>query len=93
MSHKPWAGGMAGPGLVQSTLGCVPFVLGSGKVLSPKLRPCPIPCLAWPVGAALLASLPAKSGSDGEKKVLTVKQSTMGFLGSFPGGFGGHLLI
>lgn len=93
MSHKPWAGGMAGPGLVQSTLGFVPFTLGSGKVLSPELRACPVPCLAWPAGAAPLASLPAKSSSEGGKKVLTLKQSTVGFLGSFLGGFGGHLLI
>lgn len=32
------------------------------------------------VGAVLLASLPAKSSSEGEKKILTWKQTVMGFL-------------
>lgn len=92
-SHKPWVGGMAAPGLVQSTLGCVPFVLGSGKVLTLELQPHPVPCLAWPAGAAPLASLLAKSRSEGGKELLTLKQLTKVFLGSFLGGFGGRLLV
>jgi len=92
MCRKLWAGGMVAPGLVQSALGCVPFTPGSGKVLCPELWACPVPCLAWSAGAAPLASLPAKSSSEGEKKVLTLKQRTVGFLGSFLGGFNGHLL-
>lgn len=39
----------------------------------PELWACPVPCLAWPVGAAPLASLPAKNCSEGEKKFLTLK--------------------
>lgn len=41
MSHKPWAGGKAAPELVQSTLGCMPFMLGLSKVLSSSFRLAP----------------------------------------------------
>lgn len=61
-----------------------------GPVPEASGLPCPLlgmACRGSSVG------IPAKSSSEGEKKVLTLKQSTMGFLGSFLGGFGGHLLI
>lgn len=46
----------------------------------PRASGLPCPLLGMLVGAVLLASLPAKSSSEGEKKVLTLKQTVLGFL-------------
>lgn len=59
MSHKPWAGGMAAPGLVQSTLGFVPFVLGSGKVLFSGASGLPPPLLGMACRGSLAGIPPS----------------------------------